>query len=142
MKEFEKFTISQAGIIIENNKCLIMEFSENPGRWGLPGGRIDRGEGNCEKAFRRELKEELNITKFKILGMVDFDAWITSSGTPVSSIIRLIDFDTKKIKLSDEHRQSRWAGLNELDNYNFMWPNARRMIKKGFELNDLLKNHR
>ncbi|HRY63459.1 MAG TPA: NUDIX domain-containing protein [Patescibacteria group bacterium] len=67
-KEFEKFWITQAGVIIKDNKCLILELADKPGYWDIPGGRVDMGEGdNSEAAFRREIKEELDVDNFKRL---------------------------------------------------------------------------
>jgi len=45
-KEFEKFWITQAGVIIKNNKCLVLELADKPGCWDIPGCRIDKGEVN------------------------------------------------------------------------------------------------
>jgi len=133
-KEFEKFWISQVGILIRDNKCLILEFNGLPkGEWGFPGGRMDIGE-HCDEAFVRELKEELNMDNFEILGIVDFDTWVTKrGGHPVSGIARLIKNDNDEIKLSKEHIQMKWISEDEIDNYDFLWPNAKRMIKNGFE---------
>lgn len=137
-KEFEKFNIGQVAIIIKNNKCLILEFADNLGKWGLPGGRIDRGELG-EEAFCRELKEEINLENFIILGVADYDIWMTSPGNPFCGIVNLIKADTSKIKLSFEHKQYKWILESEIDDYDFIWPNAKRMIKNGFKYNKLKK---
>jgi 8-oxo-dGTP pyrophosphatase MutT (NUDIX family) len=129
-KKFDKFWISQVAVLIRDNKCLILEFSR--GGWGLPGGRIDTGE-HCDEAFARELKEELDLDSFKILGIVDFDTWTARTGDSVSGIAKLIKNDDSQIKLSHEHTKLAWVAEEELDNYNFVWPNAKRMIRKGFE---------
>ncbi|MDX9893695.1 MAG: NUDIX domain-containing protein [Patescibacteria group bacterium] len=129
-KAFQTFTISQVAILIRNNKCLILEFADNPGYWGLPGGRIDQGE-EWETAFRRELKEELNLVNFEIIDLIDFAAWYTQSGKAVSGVAYLIKNDHDPIKLSREHSQFAWASADELDNYHFIWPQATRMLLKG-----------
>ncbi len=131
-KKFEKFTISQVAVLVRNNKCLILEFSERPGYWGLPGGRIDKKESG-EEAFRREVREELNLSDFEILGLVDFDVWYSSSGKPASAVAYLIKNDQDEISLSREHSKTEWVAADNLDNYNFIWPNAKRMLRKGLE---------
>ena len=105
-KDFEKFNIGQVAIIIKSSKCLILEFIDRPGVWGLPGGRIDKGELGKE-AFKRELKEEINLEKFVILGVVDYDIWITKSGNPFCGIANLIKANLNEIKLSFEHKMRR-----------------------------------
>ncbi len=130
-KEFEKFTISQGAVLIRDNKCLILEFANSPGKWGLPGGRIDAGEKG-EDAFRREIKEELNLSNFKTVDIVDFDIWYTQKGTAGSAVAFLIQNDTDEIKLSSEHIKMAWVTEEEIDNYSYVWPNAKRMLKRGF----------
>ena len=113
-KEFEKFTISQVAVLIRDNKCLILEFARSPGKWGLPGGRIDKGEMG-EEAFRREIKEELNLSCFEIVDIVDLDIWYTPNGRAVSAPAFLIQNDSDKIVLSNEHTSMEWVTEDRLD---------------------------
>jgi len=141
IKEFEYFQISQAGILIRDSKCLIAEFSNLPGSWDIPGGRLDKGEYS-EPAFKREIKEELGLDNFEILGIVDYDIWYTSDkNIPVCGIASLIKNEKDEITLSDEHLKYKWITENEIDDYNFLWPNAKRMLKKGFERYKYLKQN-
>ena len=128
---FEYFQISQAAIIMHEGKCLILEFASSPGYWGLPGGRIDKGE-SAKVAFSRELKEEIGCTTYKNLGLVDSDIWyIERTKTSICAIISFIESNDPVI-LSDEHLSFAWIDLHELDEYTFLWPNAKQIIKKGF----------
>lgn len=130
--EFEKFTISQYGLLIRNGQCLILEFSHKPGIWGLPGGRIDRDEAQDE-AFRREIKEELGISSFENLGLIDFDARHTSKGDAVCAVSFLIKNDHDELTLSFEHSDTKWISPEEIDQIDFISRNTGRMIQKGFE---------
>jgi len=131
IKEFEYFQISQAAVLIRENKCLICEMASFPGYWDIPGGRLDKGEYS-EAALRREIKEELDLDNFEILGTVDYDIWYTKKA-PICAIASLIKNDSDKIIKSEEHLQFQWISEGEIDNYNFLWPNAKRMLEKGFE---------
>lgn len=132
-ESFEKFVISQVAIMIKNNKCLILEFASLPGKWGLPGGRIDKGELG-ENAFKRELEEELGITNFNILDTVSYGTWTTPKGVPICGIASIINgYDKNEIKLSHEHIQIKWVAKEELNNFDFIWPCANKMIEKGFD---------
>ena len=60
-----------AGILIENNKILLIEHKKNDKKyWLIPGGGVDWGESTAE-ALIREYKEETNldiiVTKFLFL---------------------------------------------------------------------------
>ncbi|PLX21015.1 hypothetical protein C0584_04495 [Candidatus Parcubacteria bacterium] len=135
MGEFQKFFVSQVGILIRDSKCLILEFSKSPGKWGLPGGRVDEGEGK-EEAFRREIKEELGIDEFQIHNTVDYDLFYVRPSKTVCGIVSYIENSSSEIILSDEHKSFAWVTEDELDNYNFIWPTLSNMIKKGFEYNE------
>lgn len=134
-KEFQRFVISQVGIIIRDNKCLILEDAAHPGLWILPGGRMDEGELGVP-AFKREILEELGLESFENFGIIDYDIWYPSvykDNVGVCGLAFFIKNDNDEIKLTSEHLQAKWIDLDELSDYNFIWPNAKRMIEKGFE---------
>ena len=141
------FQVSQTAILIRNNKCLILKCADRDNEWCLPGGRIDKDEtmisGNCEPAFRRELLEELNLCDVMISGVVDYDHVGKTRITKdcVLGVANLIVNDNDEIKLSEEHTELQWVTMDELDNYNFVWPCTKRMITKGFEYKKLLENY-
>jgi len=141
-KEFEKFIISQGVILIRDDKCLILEFSDKPNFWGLPGGRIDKGEMKDE-AFSRELKEELGLERADLLGTVDYDIYYYTRNDGVRiakcDIVNLIKNDFDEIKLSDEHSRQKWISENEIADYKFVWPNMERFLKNGFKYYQFLK---
>lgn len=138
MTEFQRFTISQVAILIRDSKCLILEDGQHPGQYVLPGGRMDEGEFP-EKAFKRELKEEIGFDNFKVFGLVGFDSWYTAHGTAQAGVVYLIENESDEIKLSGEHLGFVWAKETELDNYSFVWPNCKRMIIDGFRMHRNIK---
>ncbi|MFA5318449.1 MAG: NUDIX hydrolase [Patescibacteria group bacterium] len=140
VKEFEYFQIGQKGILIRDNKILIVKLADQIDIWDLPGGRLDKGEF-AEEAFRREIKEEIGFDDFNILGIVDHEIWYTKNGTPFCGIANLIKNEKDKIKLSPEHTDYKWIAETEIDDYKYIWKNMDRMIKKGFERYKYLKNN-
>lgn len=132
--KFQKFVISQVAVLIRDGKCLVLEIAEYPGRWCLPGGRIDEGELS-EEALARELKEEINIGNFKNLGLVSYDIWYPNDDIErgVCALVFLIENNDAEIKLSTEHLGYRWISESEVEDINFFWSSAIRMIESGFE---------
>ncbi len=56
------FLVRPTGILIENEKMLIVKQKVNDNRgWSLPGGKLERGE-TIEQALIRELNEETGLT--------------------------------------------------------------------------------
>lgn len=144
LDSFEKFIISQAAILIRDNKCLILKASDRQEpKWVLPGGRLNRGELK-DDSFSREIKEELGFDDVQVLGVVDYDIWyhdiphLGIKGCPVCAIANLIVDSGQEIKMSSEHNSMVWVSLDDLDKYDFIWPQAKRMIRKGFEYYRLL----
>lgn len=139
-KEFEKFMVSQAVVLIRKDKFLILQFS-NSSKWGLPGGRVDKGETG-KFALKRELKEELGMENFKYLGIADYDFYYYQDKgrlIPKCDLVNLIENDEEEIVLSDEHSAMKWIGENEVGQYDFIWKNMQRLVKNSFKLKKLLE---
>jgi len=132
-EKLERFWVSQAALIIRDNKILILK-NASIDEWFFPGGRADLGERGDE-ALGRELKEEINVDCYKKIAVIDYDLWYTPHrAIPVCSIANLIDIGDAGIKLSNEHTEFSWITEPEIDKYKFAWPKAKDFIKKAFEL--------
>jgi 8-oxo-dGTP pyrophosphatase MutT (NUDIX family) len=138
-KKLEKYWVSLAGVIIQNDKCLILELSMFPGQWDIPGGRIEIDE-NYTEAFLRELEEEVGFVNVKVIEVVDYDLWYAGNRKmPVCAIAHLVKTNESEVKLSHEHLSYKWVSQEELKEYKFLWPKAKRMIEKGFKKHNELK---
>ncbi|MDC8802641.1 NUDIX hydrolase [Halomonas pacifica] len=71
--------VATIAVLLKGDKVLLVRRSNPPdaGRWGFPGGKIERGE-TIEEAALRELYEETNVTAnmhrvFNAVDVLDFD---------------------------------------------------------------------
>ena len=85
--------------------------AQNPGRWELPGGRLNPGEG-IALAVTREVKREtgLDIVPGRLLGA---GAQELSGGRTVHMVLGVVDV-TGDVALSAEHAAHRWVTPNGL----------------------------
>ena len=70
------FNIRVTGILIENNKILLVKQKVNDKRnWSLPGGRLEHGE-TLKQGMLREMKEEtgLDVEIVRMLYLCDVKA--------------------------------------------------------------------
>ena len=128
--EHQLFKVTQ-NAIIKNPKGLVLILKHTTGNWLLPGGRINKGE-NYLDALKREIKEETGIENFNTNKILDIDSWIENDkGTYVVTF--LIDApDVSEVKLSEEHIQYAWVGLNDLDKYQFWHEDIKKRIRSAF----------
>ena len=59
--ELKTKKLPTAGLLVLQNKKLLLAFSKNKKAWYLPGGKTAADE-TSEQALIREIKEELNVT--------------------------------------------------------------------------------
>lgn len=136
------FKLRAAGLIIKNNKVLVVEMDNN-GFYCLPGGYVEIGE-TTEDAIKREMQEEYGkeVIIKQYLGMVE-NYFVTKSLRRMHEIscYYLIDLKDDNIVQEDysliENDKGyivrldfKWIDLSEIDNY---------IIKPRF-LKDLLKS--
>ena len=105
-----------SAMIEKDGKYLVLQRSENnltnKGKWQLPEGKVRPGE-DLTKTLRRELLEETSmmLTNAKLFGI---HSNIMREAHRMFRVMRVI-FKCKtmgKIKLSEEHKDYKWANLN------------------------------
>ncbi len=113
MKRKEKKRIALLFIVIDNKVLLFKRSPEettNPGKYGMLGGHIEKGE-TPEEALRREVKEEAGVElgsfkKLKVYELEDVQL----------NVFYTNEFDTENVKLDKkEHTGKKFFSLEELD---------------------------
>ncbi|HEX9745138.1 MAG TPA: NUDIX domain-containing protein [bacterium] len=84
----------------------------NPGKYDLPGGKVEFGE-RFEEGLKREVEEEtgLDIILDGFVGAVEDE----TDNFRVIHVIMAADSEIKEIKLSEEHDKYVWADLSEIE---------------------------
>jgi 8-oxo-dGTP diphosphatase len=118
----KKYRLSVKVFITDDNgRYLLLRRSSksknNPGRWDLPGGKVDPGE-DFEEALRREVHEEtgLIIQLKRVVGAAESEA-------AMQRIAYLIMEGNKKsgeLCLSEEHEEFVWVNRENLDHMDLV----------------------
>jgi|GEM_PF-301295 len=106
-------------IIIHDDKILLIqrsrEDSNNPLKWEIPGGKLDKGQDLLQSATR-EMIEEVGLFATPVKQLVFFDSDIGGSkkykGIPYIQLAGLYSCEGKKVRLSKEHESYKWVKLN------------------------------
>ena len=117
------FNVRITGILIENNKILLVQQKLSDKRnWSLPGGRLERGE-TLSQGLIREMKEEtgLDVELVRMLYVCD----VASSSNTILHITFLIKRVGGEIELpSNEFDENpiydvKFVPVSELAQYGF-----------------------
>jgi len=99
----------------KSGRCLLLKRSlnskGNPGKWDLPGGKVDPGE-SFDQGLLREVTEEtgLRISLQHVAGVAE-------SELPTRKVVYLIlegCLESGQVRLSSEHDEYIWVNRQEL----------------------------
>ncbi len=99
---------------------------ETAGRWELPGGKVEPGEGP-DDAVRREVTEELGC-RVVVAGWLPERVAVRADLALVVAVVRLVHGEPR----ATEHDAVRWLGPDELDEVD--WLDADRPFLPGIAL--------
>jgi 8-oxo-dGTP pyrophosphatase MutT (NUDIX family) len=132
LSEFCSMQLSTAGILIIQNRKLLLAFRKNKRCFYLPGGKIDKGE-TAISALCREIAEELNINlneiELQFYTHISAPAYGELNGTIMEQDCFLIDKPVKPVAAS-EIGELKYFSLKEyLDEPNKA-PGAAMILKQ------------
>lgn len=138
----KKRIIAVALIRDHEGKLLILRMSKRkgvfPGKWGLVGGEIEKGE-LIDEALRREVREEVGLMIEDIEPFWFFDderEKLSEDGTTESVYMVYLLFDclarSGEIRLNDEWERYEWVSAKELSKYDLNVATQKTFRKKGW----------
>lgn len=104
---------AKAVIVNDEGQVLILKRGKNskffPGRYDLPGGGVNDGEG-IEAALMREIEEELGIQVEigPVIKLTDFNTERNGRPVYVKGVRFLAFYRGGEVRLSDEHEEFEW----------------------------------
>lgn len=128
--DHQLFEISQNVILVRPDGAVLILEHKSGGKWLLPGGRINKGEGWLD-GLKREVHEEAGITDFNIKQVLDFDTWTddgSNIGHCVVTFVATVSDDN--VNLGDEHISYAWIKEMDIGRYDFWSENIKKRILK------------
>lgn len=131
----KKHIIAVTAVIKRGDKFILIKRNQQetayPGKWCLPGGKMEREESILD-ALKREVKEEvgLEIENEKTL-VQDFN-FIRPDGINVVGLSFLVKPKPGDVKLGSDFDGFRWISLDELEKFDHI-PGIEEAVKIAFD---------
>lgn len=127
-------------VIEKDGKILIskrsFEEKHEPGKWTIPGGKVDVTQGDVfhilEKTLAKEVKEEVGVQISANVELLTNNTFIRSDDTHVVALMFLCHYESGEAKPLEDTLDVRWVLENELSDYDFS-PNVQGYIKLAFK---------
>jgi 8-oxo-dGTP diphosphatase len=129
--------VGVGGVVIHRGRVLLVLRAREPlkGRWSIPGGMVELGEG-LEEAVQRELKEETGLSVEPRQMIEAFDR-IQRDGRRVRYHFVIVDYLCRvkggKLRPASDVLDARWARREDLRRYDLP-AKARSVILSAFRL--------
>ena len=119
------------GIIIQNNKILLIRRAADPGKgqWAIPGGRIDQHE-DALSCLKREMKEETNLD-VEPLAFVGLYSDPKRDSRGIIAAAYLCKVTGGELKAGDDAGEANWFSLEALPE---LFADHKQMIKDALKL--------
>jgi len=114
-------------LVIKDGKILVgqrsYEESHQPGRWSIPGGKVDRTNGDVEniveETLRREVLEETGVEIEEEVKLMANNTFIRSTGHHVVVLVFLCTWKSGEAKPLEDTIDVKWITKEEVGQYDF-----------------------
>jgi 8-oxo-dGTP diphosphatase len=127
-------------VVEKDGKILISQrsFEEThmPGKWTIPGGKVERTPGDVwniiEKTLKDEVMEETGVEITDVVKLLTNNTFIRSTGQHVVALIFLCHWKSGVAKPLEDTIDIKWVMEEELEGIEFP-PNVSTYIHMGFK---------
>jgi len=135
-----KFTVAVDLFIVRDGKLLLgkRQNSFGAGKWGLPGGHLEKDE-TIEQAALRELKEETGLTAKSVEFVTVFNNNNREEPYIHFGMLAVDVAGEPKIMETDKCEAWQWFDLNKLPNDDILWVHA--PLIRGYKEKLAVVNH-
>lgn len=110
--------------------------SHEPGKWTIPGGKVDQTKGNVwniiEETLAKEVLEETGVKIKNEATLICNNTFIRSTGHHVVALIFLCHWKSGKARPLEDTIDIKWIAPKEVDKLKYP-PNVRTYLIKGFK---------
>lgn len=124
------------GIVKNSNGEILLvkrhhKSRTDPGKWELPGGKVEKGE-SFDDAIVREIKEETNLD----CKVGDFAEAIQRDYTHKRSVQLVMYLEDIKgeVKISNEHEEWMWAKLEDINSLDISYSLKKVLEKRNWDI--------
>lgn len=127
-------------VVEKNGKILVSQRSweetHMPGKWTIPGGKVEKTPGNIwnviEKTLVNEIREETGVEITEDFRLLTNNTFIRSTGQHVVALIFLCHWKSGRAMPLEDTIDIKWITHNDLKTLKFA-PNVDVYIEEGFK---------
>ncbi len=127
------------GVVEKDGKILISQRSweetHMPGKWTVPGGKVERTKGDVwniiEETLKKEVMEETGVEIDDHAELITNNTFIRSTGQHVVALIFLCHWKSGEAKALEDTIDVKWVTEKELGGGDFA-PSVITYIQKAF----------
>ncbi len=127
-------------VVFKGNLVLVSQRSweepHEPGKWTIPGGKVERMEKETfhilEATVKREVLEETGVTVKDEIKLITNNSFIRSTGQHTIALVFACNYDQGEPQPLEDTIGCRWVSQNELKDIDFA-PNVRDYILGAFQ---------
>ena len=129
-------------VIFKGDKVLVSQRSwketHAPGKWTIPGGKVERTAGGVygviEKTLKDEVREETGVEIEDSVELISNNTFIRSTGHHVISLVFKCKYKSGEAKPLEDTIDCRWVTLEEAKKMEFA-PSIKECIELAFKRN-------